>query len=145
MREKILGVRDPLSARTKERKASIRRRRLADTLAYAYAHSSTCLLAAFAAANVVAPAAAQKPPSINATQDPKERCAQLIAFFDRYGASRTENSDGRRNHTRIGAEIDCKRGRYQEGIMAMEDLLRRKKFDVASALACPLPRDSAGG
>ncbi|MBI2735425.1 MAG: hypothetical protein HYX38_02585 [Rhodospirillales bacterium] len=88
------------------------------------------MLAAFVAANLVMPAAAQMPASIQATQDPKERCAQEIAFFDRYGASRTENSDGQRNHTRIGAEIDCQRGRYQEGIAAIEDLLRRKKFDI---------------
>lgn len=92
--------------------------------------SSTWALATFVATNLANPAAAQIPASIQATQDSKERCAQAIALFDRYGASRTENSDGQRNHTRIGAEIDCQRGRYQEGIAAMEDLLRRKKFDV---------------
>lgn len=92
--------------------------------------SSTWVLAVVAAANLVVPAAAQMPVSIQAVQDPKERCAQDIAFFDRYGAGRTENSDGQRNHTRIGAEIDCQRGRYEKGIAAMEDLLRRKKFDV---------------
>lgn len=81
------------------------------------------------AANLVMPAVAQVAAPIQ-TQDLKERCAQEIAFFDRYGASRSENSDGQRNHIRIGAEIDCQRGRYKEGITAMEDLLRRKKFDV---------------
>ena len=65
-----------------------------------------------------------------ATQTPKERCAQLVATFDRYGASRSANSDGARNHTRIGAVIDCERGDYDRGIKEMEDLLRRKKFTV---------------
>jgi hypothetical protein len=65
-----------------------------------------------------------------AAQTPKERCTQLIDFFDYYGTSRKENSDGSRNHTRIGAEIDCGRGLYEQGIKEMEDLLRRKKFTV---------------
>src|SRR6266568_6247856 len=60
----------------------------------------------------------------------KARCSQLMTFFDWYGASRSENSDGARNHTRISADMECKRGNYQEGIAMMEDLLRRKKFDV---------------
>lgn len=60
----------------------------------------------------------------------KARCTQLVDFYDRYGASRSQNSDGRRNHTRIGAEIDCQRGRYAQGIAAMESLLRAKKFDI---------------
>ena len=64
------------------------------------------------------------------TVDPKARCAQLVAFYDRYGVGRSTNSDGRRNHTRIGANIDCERGHYEKGIAAMEDLLRRKAFTV---------------
>jgi hypothetical protein len=66
-------------------------------------------------------------------QTPKERCAQLIDFFDYYGTGRKENSDGARNHTRIGAEIDCDRGLHEQGIKEMEDLLRRKKFTVPPA------------
>lgn len=62
--------------------------------------------------------------------NPAARCAQLIAFYDRYGASRSNNSDGRRNHTRKSAEIDCQRGDYQKGIAIMEDLLRKKAFTV---------------
>jgi hypothetical protein len=62
--------------------------------------------------------------------DPQARCAQLVAFYDRYGRSRSLNSDGGRNHTRIGANIDCERGLYEKGIAIMEDLLRRKAFDV---------------
>jgi hypothetical protein len=58
------------------------------------------------------------------------RCAQLIAFYDRYGVGRSNNSDGRRNHTRKSAEFGCQRGDYQKGIAIMEDLLRRKAFTV---------------
>ena len=65
-----------------------------------------------------------------ATVSPAARCAQLVAYYDRYGASRSNNSDGRRNHTRIAAELDCQRGDYQKGIAIMEDLLRRKAFTV---------------
>lgn len=68
-----------------------------------------------------------------ATVSPAARCAQLVAFYDRYGVGRSTNSDGRRNHTRIAAELDCQRGDYQKGIAAMEDLLRRKAFDVPPA------------
>lgn len=62
--------------------------------------------------------------------DLEARCSQLIRYYDRYGASRTENSDGARNMTRIGADIDCTNGRYEVGIEAMEKLLRRKRFPV---------------
>jgi hypothetical protein len=62
--------------------------------------------------------------------DLKARCSQLMTFYDWYGASRSENTDGARNHTRIGAEMECKRGNYQQGVAMMEELLRRKKFDV---------------
>lgn len=68
------------------------------------------------------------PPTDQNTARLAARCTQLISFFDRFGASRSNNSDGRRNHTRIAAEIDCDRGLYAEGIATMEDLLRRKKF-----------------
>ena len=75
--------------------------------------------------------------------DPGTYCQQLVSFFDYYGASRTENSDGRRNHARIGAEIDCKEGEHQEGIAAMTDLLERKRFTVlppsTSLLQLPYP------
>ncbi len=38
-----------------------------------------------------------------ATVSPAARCRQLVAYYDRYGVGRNNNSDGRRNHTRIGA------------------------------------------
>ena len=68
-------------------------------------------------------ASAQAPP-----QTLRERCAQLIAYFDRFGASRSGNSDGFRNHTRLSAALDCERGLYDAGIREIQDLLRRKKF-----------------
>jgi hypothetical protein len=92
---------------------------------------SASVLAAILMGNSIIPAFGQ-------SQDPsslKARCSQLMTFFDWYGASRSENTDGARNHTRLGAEMECKRGNYQEGVAMMEDLLRRKKFDVPPAPA----------
>jgi hypothetical protein len=60
----------------------------------------------------------------------RARCTQLVSFYDYYGRSRSNNSDGARNHTRIGANIDCERGLYEKGIAEMEALLRRKAFAV---------------
>jgi hypothetical protein len=57
-----------------------------------------------------------------------ERCAQLVAFFDYYGVSRGENSDGPRNHTRIGAAIDCQKGDVLAGKRTIEALIVRKAF-----------------
>ena len=56
------------------------------------------------------------------------RCSQLIAYYDRFAVGRSGDTDGRRNHTRIGAEIDCLRGQYPRGIAIMETLLSNKKF-----------------
>jgi hypothetical protein len=60
----------------------------------------------------------------------KGRCSQLVAFFDYYGVSRGENSDGPRNHTRISAAIECERTHMRTGVKAMEALLKRKAFDI---------------
>jgi hypothetical protein len=65
--------------------------------------------------------------------DLKARCEQLTSYFDRYGASRGENSDGARNHTRIAAGADCDHGQYAEGIASMETLLKNKGFEVPPA------------
>ena len=67
--------------------------------------------------------------------DLKARCSKLISFYDYYGVGRSENSDGARNHTRIAAGMECAKGNYQAGIADMEDLLRRKGFDVPPASA----------
>jgi hypothetical protein len=63
----------------------------------------------------------------------KKRCAQLVAYFDYYGAGRGENSDGARNHTRISASIECQRGNYRKGIDMEAALLVRKGFVVPKA------------
>jgi len=61
----------------------------------------------------------------------KKRCTDLVDFYDRWGATRTpDNSDGARNHRRIGAAIECERGTYAVGISEMEELLIDKGFEV---------------
>lgn len=71
--------------------------------------------------------------SSQTSPDPKARCNQLISYFDRYGASRGENSDGERNHTRIGARIDCDNGHPAESVATMEKLLERKNMEIPPA------------
>jgi hypothetical protein len=73
---------------------------------------------------------AQSLPSDNAEARLQARCRQLISYFDRYGLTRSAHSDGRRNLTRIGAEVDCRNGQYVKGIAAMETLMRSKNFTV---------------
>jgi hypothetical protein len=65
----------------------------------------------------------------------KAYCKQLIACYDRYGSGRSATSDGRRNHTRIGADNDCKKDNQDEGIAAMSDLHKRKRFEVPAPSA----------
>jgi hypothetical protein len=84
------------------------------------------LLAALALVIDVAAGVAQTVPQTTAQL--KARCSQLIAYYDRYAVGRSNDSDGRRNHTRLAAEVDCSRGLYTEGISTLENLLRRKKF-----------------
>lgn len=73
---------------------------------------------------------AAKPMTPQRTAWLKGRCSQLVAYFDRYGVGRGENSDGPRNHTRIGAAIECERVNYRQGIDTMAALLKRKAFDI---------------
>ena len=91
---------------------------------------STIALAVVLAAGMVNSASAQNSASASTSPDLKARCDQLISYFDRYGAGRSENSDGARNHTRIAAGLDCEKGHYAEGVAAMETLLKQKNFDV---------------
>ena len=91
---------------------------------------STIVLAVVLAAGMVNSVSAQNAASAPTSPDLKARCDQLISYFDRYGASRGENSDGVRNHTRIAAGLDCEKGHYAEGVAAMETLLKNKHFDV---------------
>ena len=60
------------------------------------------------------------------------RCAQLGAIFDRFGMRRGEGSGGP-DMTRMGAGIDCQKGRYAQGIKALEGLLQRNKISYPPA------------
>jgi hypothetical protein len=60
----------------------------------------------------------------------KERCAELVGFYDRWGIARFENGDGDRNHFRIRASITCARGDYESGIRQIERLLVRRRYDI---------------
>jgi hypothetical protein len=55
------------------------------------------------------------------------RCNELGAIFDRYGTRRSEGSGGP-DMIRLGAGIDCQKGRYPQGIKALEDLLDRNRI-----------------
>ena len=65
--------------------------------------------------------------------DPKARCEQLLRYYEWFGTSRHENTDGEHNMTFMRARIDCDHGRYEQGIAQLEELLRRKKFTVPPA------------
>ena len=97
---------------------------------FVFFRSTIAAAAVVVTAGLMNSAFAQNSAAVPSTADLKARCSQLVSMYDRYGASRSENSDGARNHTRIGAEIDCQQGRYAEGIAAMETLLKHKNFEV---------------
>ena len=61
--------------------------------------------------------------------DPRTRCAQLIAFLQRQGGSKSEGAGGR-DIARKNAEVDCAAGRYEGGIWVMEELLGRNGYTV---------------
>jgi hypothetical protein len=60
------------------------------------------------------------------------RCAELGGIFDRYGTRRSEGSGGP-DMIRMGAGIDCQKGRYAQGIKALEDLLNRNRISYPPA------------
>jgi hypothetical protein len=60
------------------------------------------------------------------------RCNELGALFDKYGTRRSEGSGGP-DMTRLGAGIDCQKGRYAQGIKALEDLLSRNRISYPPA------------
>jgi hypothetical protein len=61
--------------------------------------------------------------------DPRTRCAELVAFWQRHGGSKSEGGGGG-DIARKNAEVDCGAGRYDSGIRAMEELLRRNGYTV---------------
>jgi len=93
-------------------------------------HRSTIVLAAVLTTGIMNISFAQ-----NSASEPSEteliaRCEQFVKEYDRLGAGRSENSDGARNHTRIGACVDCMNGHADKGVEVMTALLLRKKSKV---------------
>lgn len=99
---------------------------------------STFLLAVFLSATAATDALAQTPGEL------KARCSQLTAYYDYYGVSRGENSDGAKNWKRINAGIECERGNYEVGIRAMEELLVAKAFTVPRPEVASTPDGRVG-
>ena len=60
------------------------------------------------------------------------RCGELLALFDKYGVQHSQGSGGP-DIIYVGAGIDCRNGRYAQGIQAMEDLLQRNKIPYPPA------------
>jgi hypothetical protein len=80
------------------------------------------------------------PARADTLSDLKARCAQLTTFWEYYGATRTEHSDGTRNWAYINACNDCKSADAEvrnKGLEAMKYLLLRKKFAIDGDLTAP--------
>ena len=60
------------------------------------------------------------------------RCAQLGGLYDRYNLQRGEGSGGP-SMARLSAALDCQKGRYQQGIKALEELLQRNRIPYPPA------------
>src|SRR5260221_10173025 len=83
------------------------------------------LVAGVALTGAIVPAA-----PASAQADLKARCSQLVSYYSRYGSSRGEDTDGNRDFIRIGAELDCQNGRYDQGVDALETLMKDKNWSV---------------
>jgi hypothetical protein len=57
---------------------------------------------------------------------PAARCAELGAIYDKYNTRRSEGSGGP-DLERVGAGIDCQKGRYAQGTATLEKLLQRSR------------------
>lgn len=88
------------------------------------------MLASFAAAGLLLPPASGHAQQTN--EQLAARCAQLGALYDRYNLQRGEGSGGP-NMARLGAGLDCQKGRYQQGIKALEELLQRNRIPYPPA------------
>ena len=55
-----------------------------------------------------------------------------VAFWQRHGGSKSEGGGGG-DIARKNAEVDWRAGRYESGIRAMEELLRRNGYTVPPA------------
>lgn len=85
---------------------------------------STLFLAAFLSGAAATDALAQTP------QELKARCSQLGSYYDYYGSTRGEHTDGAKNWKRIRAGMECDHGNYEVGIHELEALLVAKGFTV---------------
>jgi hypothetical protein len=95
-------------------------------------HAPILVLLALVLSASATAALAQGSPQDKLSADPKTRCAELVAFWQRHGGSRSEGFGGG-DIARKNAEVDCGAGRYESGIRAMEDLLRRNGYTVPPA------------
>lgn len=80
--------------------------------------------------------------SAASAQEPKtgrDRCVELVNFYDRWAIARFENSDGDRNHFRIRARLDCDGDgkAVGRGIAEMEELLARRLFCIPRLVGPP--------
>lgn len=71
-------------------------------------------------------AASPSPAAAGDAQKLAARCNELGAIYDRYNTRRSEGSGGP-DLERLGAGIDCQRGRYAQGIATLEKLLQRSR------------------
>jgi hypothetical protein len=95
-------------------------------------HAAILVLLALVLSAGATAALAQGPGQGTLSADPRTRCAELVAFWQRHGGSRSEGFGGG-DIARKNAEVDCGAGRYESGIRAMEDLLRRNGYTVPPA------------
>jgi len=66
----------------------------------------------------------------SAQADLQARCSQLVSYYNRYGASRGEDSNGNRDFIWLGADLDCRNGRYEKGLDALETLMKGKNWNM---------------
>jgi hypothetical protein len=59
-----------------------------------------------------------------------------LAIFDKYGVQHSQGSGGP-DIIYVGAGIDCRNGRYAQGIQAMEDLLQRNMILLSAGVIAP--------
>jgi hypothetical protein len=95
-------------------------------------HAPILVLLALVLSAGASAALAQGPPQATPGADPKTRCAELVAFWRRHGGNNSEGGGGA-DVARKNAEVDCGAGRYDSGIRAMEELLRRNGYTVPPA------------
>ena len=95
-------------------------------------HGPIFAILALVLSAIATDAVAQGPGQGTLSADPRTRCEQLVAFWQRHGGSKSEGFGGG-DVARKNAEVDCGAGRYDSGIRAMEELLRRNGYTVPPA------------